>query len=83
MPANKKSVFPSIHCQCPLSRGTIDICINNVILKALCSPPKQLCPDPEEAPTYWKTGAGELWRYWIPVIRSTKWDGGLDVVPVR
>jgi hypothetical protein len=63
--------------------GIIDICINNVILKALCSPLKQLCPDPEEAPTYWKTGAGELWRYWIPVVRSTKWDGGLDVVPVR
>jgi hypothetical protein len=42
---------------------TIDICINNVILKALYSPPKQLCPDPEEALTYWKIGAGELWRF--------------------
>jgi hypothetical protein len=44
-----------------LSGDIIDICIKNVILEVLCSPPEQLCPDPEEAPIYWKTGVGELW----------------------
>ena len=29
---------------------SIDFCINNVILEALCSPPEQLCPDPKGVP---------------------------------
>ena len=61
----------------------IDLCINNVIIGMLCSPSEQLCPDPKEVPIYWKTGAGEHWPYWIPVVHSTKWDGVWDVAPVR
>ena len=62
---------------------SIDLCINNVIIGMLCSPSEQLCPDPKEVPIYWKTGAGEHWPYWIPVVHSTKWDGVWDVAPVR
>jgi hypothetical protein len=39
---------------------TIDLCINNVIMKVLCSPSEQLCLDPEEVLIYWKIGASEL-----------------------
>jgi hypothetical protein len=61
----------------------IDFCINNAIIEALCSPPKQQCPDPKEVLISWKIGAGELWPYWIPVVRSTKWDGVLDAMLVQ